>query len=77
LRDQRSSIQGAVSVEPVNTEELRSKVHFKSQNYVEDVSLASVKQDQFDVVLCLSTIKWIHFTFGDVGVKALFLKVYE
>jgi 7SK snRNA methylphosphate capping enzyme len=27
--------------------------------------------------MCLSTIKWIHLNYGDVGVKALFLKAYE
>ena len=31
----------------------------------------------YEVILCLSTVKWIHFNFGDAGVKTLFLKVYE
>ena len=35
----------------------------------------AVVREQFDVILCLSTIKWIHLNFGDAGVKALFLKV--
>lgn len=29
------------------------------------------------MILCLSTVKWVHFNFGDTGLKALFLKVYE
>ncbi len=33
-------------------------------------------QEQFDVVLCLSTVKWVHLCYGDVGVRALFLKVF-
>lgn len=64
-------------VEPVNTEQLLARLRFRSENFVEDVCATTVKKESFDVVLCLSTIKWVHFTFGDVGVKALFLKVHE
>lgn len=31
----------------------------------------------FDVVLCLSVTKWIHFHKGDMGVKYLFRKIYD
>ena len=48
-------------------------MQFKSENYIEQV--ADVGSDKYDVVLCLSTIKWIHLNFGDPGIKALFLKV--
>ena len=29
------------------------------------------------MILCLSTIKWVHLNFGDTGLKALFLKIKE
>lgn len=51
-------------------------MQFRSQNYIEDISETSTSE-RFDVILCISTIKWIHFNFGDNGVKALFLKVHE
>ena len=30
----------------------------------------------YDVVMCLSVTKWIHFNWGDDGVKALFAKAF-
>lgn len=36
-----------------------------------------MQREQFDVIFCFSTIKWVHLTFGDAGVKALFLKAGE
>jgi len=30
----------------------------------------------YDVVMCLSVTKWIHFNWGDEGVKALFAKAF-
>jgi 7SK snRNA methylphosphate capping enzyme len=27
--------------------------------------------------MCLSTTKWIHLNFGDIGIKRLFHKVYK
>mmetsp|Transcript_35432 Transcript_35432/g.46647 ORF Transcript_35432/g.46647 Transcript_35432/m.46647 type:complete len:95 (-) Transcript_35432:280-564(-) len=58
----------------IDTERLRTSVNFRSQNYIED---PSATEERFDVILCLSTIKWVHFNFGDTGVKALFLKAFE
>ncbi len=31
----------------------------------------------FDTIMCLSTTKWIHLNFGDIGIKRLFHKVYK
>lgn len=64
-----------VPLQPIDTEALRTKVQFKTQNFIE--SVAPVQGNMYEVVLCLSTVKWIHFNFGDAGVKTLFLKVYE
>ena len=37
----------------------------------------TVQREQFDIIICLSTIKWVHLTFGDIGLKALLLKAKE
>ena len=50
------------------------KVCFKSENYITE--LKDVKE-KFDTILCLSLTKWIHLNYGDFGIKALFLKMYE
>lgn len=53
---------------------LAKSVTFRTENYIKRLTEAD---EEFDTVLCLSTAKWLHLNFGDVGVKALFLKVYE
>lgn len=52
---------------------LYGKVCFRTENYLASPSCA----EKFDVVFCLSTIKYIHLNFGDQGLKALFLKAYN
>ena len=51
---------------------LYGKVCFRTENYIATISTA----EKFDVILCLSTIKYVHLNFGDIGLKALFLKAY-
>ena len=58
-------------------EHLYGRVNFRTENYIEQSEPSTVKQEQFDMILCLSTIKWVHLNFGDVGLKTLFLKVKE
>eukprot|EP00039_Didymoeca_costata_P007963 m.105881 g.105881 ORF g.105881 m.105881 type:complete len:272 (+) comp13891_c1_seq9:104-919(+) len=36
-----------------------------------------VEESAYDVITCLSTVKWIHLHHGDEGVKRLFRKVYK
>jgi len=55
---------------------LYGKLCFRTENYVSSVSPLNLKE-KFDTILCLSTTKWIHLNFGDVGIKTLFLKAYE
>ena len=31
----------------------------------------------YSVIMCLSTTKWIHFNWGDDGIKRLFQRVYN
>eukprot|EP00746_Dinoflagellata_sp_MGD_P006374 gnl/MRDRNA2_/MRDRNA2_112445_c0_seq1.p1 gnl/MRDRNA2_/MRDRNA2_112445_c0~~gnl/MRDRNA2_/MRDRNA2_112445_c0_seq1.p1 ORF type:complete len:596 (-),score=128.89 gnl/MRDRNA2_/MRDRNA2_112445_c0_seq1:44-1831(-) len=46
-----------------------SRVTFKTQNIV---TSQPPEKDEFDVVLCLSVTKWIHFAHGDKGICKLF-----
>jgi hypothetical protein len=41
------------------------KLIFKNENYISKISKVL---DKYDTILCLSTIKWIHLNYGDVGV---------
>jgi 7SK snRNA methylphosphate capping enzyme len=42
------------------------------ENYIATTNV----QEKFEVIFCLSTIKYIHLTFGDLGLKTLFLKAH-
>ena len=61
----------------VSQKRLHEKISFRAENYIEQVNPSQVSREQFDVILCLSTVKWIHLNWADTGVKALFLKVYQ
>ncbi len=54
---------------------LYGKVCFRSENYIANSYLNS--KEKFDVILCFSTVKYIHLNFGDLGVKTLFLKAFD
>jgi len=56
---------------------LYDRLSFRTENYIEQIDTKQIKQEQFDIILCLSTIKWIHLNWMDAGVKALFLKAYQ
>lgn len=53
---------------------LYGRLCFRSQNYI--AGTKDIKE-KFNVVLCLSTAKWVHLNFGDTGIKTFFLKAYE
>ncbi len=48
-------------------------IQFQVENFVKDMNVV----EQYDTILCLSTVKWIHFNWGDCGVRRLFKKVYD
>ncbi|CDW72845.1 7sk snrna methylphosphate capping enzyme [Stylonychia lemnae] len=54
---------------------LYGKICFRTENYIENTILS--QKEKFDTILCLSTIKYVHLNFGDLGVKTLFSKVYD
>ena len=61
----------------VDQKRLYDRLNFRTENYIEQINPSQVSREQFDVILCLSTIKWIHINWADAGVKALFLKVHQ
>ena len=52
---------------------LYGKICFRNENYIANTA----SPERFEVILCLSTIKYVHLNFGDTGIKALFLKAYS
>ena len=58
-------------------EELYQRISFRTENYIEQLEEKRIALEKYDIILCLSTIKWIQLNWGDVGAKALFLKVYQ
>ena len=55
---------------------LYGKLCFRTENYIATTTATTIKE-RFDVILCLSTIKYVHLNFGDIGIKALFLKAFH
>eukprot|EP00826_Nyctotherus_ovalis_P045680 TRINITY_DN5079_c0_g4_i1.p1 TRINITY_DN5079_c0_g4~~TRINITY_DN5079_c0_g4_i1.p1 ORF type:complete len:334 (+),score=93.29 TRINITY_DN5079_c0_g4_i1:67-1068(+) len=55
------------------SEEVAERLIFRQENYVADMETG----EKYDTILCLSTAKWVHLHYGDVGIKALFYKVYR
>lgn len=54
-------------------------VTFKQGNYVprEEMSVGSgAESPQFDLILCLSTTKWLHLNWGDAGLKRAFRRMF-
>ena len=57
-------------------ENLYQRISFRTENYIEQLDQKKINLEKYDIILCLSTIKWIQLNWGDLGAKALFLKVY-
>ncbi|CAH2251014.1 7SK snRNA methylphosphate capping enzyme bin3-like [Pararge aegeria] len=54
-------------------------VTFRQGNYVprEDIAAGTgMESPQFDLILCLSTTKWLHLNWGDAGLKRAFRRMF-
>lgn len=51
-----------------------SNVFFSTGNALTE---DQTRQSKFNTITCLSTVKWIHLNYGDLGVKVLFDNVYN
>lgn len=49
-------------------------VEFMAEDMIE-TDILHRKNKKFDVVLCLSVTKWVHFNYGDAGIKKLFQQI--
>lgn len=48
-------------------------VAFRAEDYV---ATPAADGEQYDVILCLSVVKWVHLNGGDEAVRALFRKIF-
>jgi 7SK snRNA methylphosphate capping enzyme len=51
-----------------------SNVIFRQENFVD-----KIQSDEgiYDTIVCLSTAKWIHLNYGDIGIKLMFYNIYR
>lgn len=52
---------------------------FRAEDFMESPLRRSPDEapEKFDIVLCLSVTKWIHFTHGDDGIRRLFKRIFK
>jgi 7SK snRNA methylphosphate capping enzyme len=50
-----------------------NNVIFRQENYIGDIK----EEAKYDTIMCLSTAKWIHLNYGDVGIKLMFYNIYR
>ena len=46
---------------------------FKVENFIKDLNAP----EKFNTITCFSTSKWIHYCYGDTGIRRLFKKIYD
>ncbi|KAH3826959.1 7SK snRNA methylphosphate capping enzyme-like [Dreissena polymorpha] len=74
---------GPIVAPPVSNDASKQPVFphnvlFKQGNYVlETDELLDLQKEEFDVILALSITKWIHFNWGDEGLRRFFKRVYK
>ena len=55
-----------------------STSHFLQGNFVlECDELLDMQKEEYDVILALSVTKWIHFNWGDEGLKRFFKRIFR
>lgn len=50
---------------------------FKQENIIKEIKTPKSLNELYDVIFCLNTSKWIHLNFGDIGIKTLFMNIYN
>eukprot|EP00826_Nyctotherus_ovalis_P019439 TRINITY_DN15997_c0_g1_i2.p1 TRINITY_DN15997_c0_g1~~TRINITY_DN15997_c0_g1_i2.p1 ORF type:complete len:312 (+),score=63.57 TRINITY_DN15997_c0_g1_i2:70-1005(+) len=68
----RSYQLSLMNEEKVN-EKLKDIVMFKQENYIANPDAG----EKYETIFCMSTSKWVHLSYGDIGVIALFYKIYN
>ncbi|GBP37053.1 Probable RNA methyltransferase bin3 [Eumeta japonica] len=71
------SLGMSIAEEPVPT--FPHNVTFKCGNYVprEEMPVGvGIESAQYDLILCLSTTKWMHLNWGDAGLKRAFRRMF-
>eukprot|EP01112_Ceratiomyxa_fruticulosa_P020714 TRINITY_DN7139_c0_g2_i4.p1 TRINITY_DN7139_c0_g2~~TRINITY_DN7139_c0_g2_i4.p1 ORF type:complete len:395 (-),score=89.96 TRINITY_DN7139_c0_g2_i4:183-1367(-) len=67
-----TQVNNANQSNQVNSRSFPDNISIREENYVQTESI-----ERFDTVLCMSVTKWIHFNWGDEGVKKLFQKIFS
>ena len=49
-----------------SSEKLYQNLTFRAENYIEKIDPKQVISEKYDIILCLSTIKWIQLNWGDL-----------
>lgn len=75
----RCKAEITMAVHPLRTDEKRPLLkidpHFEAENIIADIRKYTF--EQFDTVVCLSVVKWVHLNWGDAGLMRLLLKIYN
>ncbi|KMZ73526.1 putative RNA methyltransferase [Zostera marina] len=74
LLSKEEKFESSESVYYSNGYDLRKRVLFRRENFVEDLGC---DVEKYDTVLCLSVSKWIHLNWGDDGLITFFVKVWQ
>lgn len=72
---------GPIEAPPVgqqDTPHFPNNVHFMQGNFVlENDQLLGLQKEEYDTIMALSVTKWIHFNWGDEGLKRFFKRIYR
>lgn len=71
---------GPIEAPPLTVKDQRfpHNVLFKQGNFVlECDELLDLQKEEYDVILALSITKWIHFNWGDTGLKRFFKRIFR
>jgi 7SK snRNA methylphosphate capping enzyme len=66
-----------ITIKNENNEKFPKNIYFSQMNYIAEIKEDAKEKEQYDTILCLSTVKWIHLNYGDIGVKILFYNIYN